>query len=179
LTLNITRRQALHCAIAGAFAPSLMKAFDPFADSELVNVDDFTPKPYGEPHDWTPQQVCRVFAAWELGAQQNNQPHDWRSLQYDSAFQWNDGKDGRLPLIAFYGIGPADWTLERLQDLAAWLWDCEDLQGCAAEYGEHRVFGWARIARGRAFAIVSCGKLSRAARAAFRRDDIERERGYA
>jgi hypothetical protein len=154
MTLHITRREALRVAIAGAMVPTLLPGLE-LPESEFVNVDDYTPKPYGDCCEWTPAQVCHVFAAWELSAQQFNLPHKWRTLRYDGAFQWNDGEDGRVPLIAWYGIGPAAYTAQRMDELI------EFING-EGRNQERRldVLAYERIARGRAFAIVSAGLMS-------------------
>lgn len=151
MTLNITRRQALKVTLAALIMPTVL----PIVESELVNVDDFTPSPYGDPCSWSPQQVCHVFAAWELSAQQNNLPDKWRRLRYDGAFQWSDGRDGSTPLIAWYGIGPPSWTADRLDSVLKFLDHCDS---------DTSVLAWERIARGRAFAVVSSGRLSQRAR---------------
>jgi hypothetical protein len=146
---NITRRQALTCALAGILAPCIISPPEPL-ESELVDLGDFEPKPFGNPSDWTPPQVCRLFAAWELSAQQGNLPDTWRTLCYDGAFQWSNGEDGRVPLIAWYGIGPAEWTVWRMHNLLEFI----------ADGGPEVALAHERIAQGRAFAIVSVGSLS-------------------
>jgi hypothetical protein len=178
MTLNITRREALQIAIAGALAQTLLPRpeLPESPESEFVDVDDFTPEPYGEPIDWTPAQVAPVIAAMELGSQQHNRPEKWRSLRYDGAIQWGNGDDGRLPKIAWYGIGPAEWTATRLPELLAWIRNCECLQSCADEYGWDNVLGHARIARGRAFGIVSVGTLSQRLRYELRKPAWKRDR---
>ena len=163
--MNITRRQALKVAIAGALTPVVLNAAVP-VESEYVNLSDFEPKPYGDPHEWSPQQVCHLFAGWELAAQQRNRPRVWRRLRYAGAFQWNDGTDGREPLIAWYGIGPATWTADKQQELIDWLTDDCDNPVLATE----------RVARGRAFAIVSVGSLSKRLRHELAKPACKRER---
>ncbi|HEY4310550.1 MAG TPA: hypothetical protein VGN12_13955 [Pirellulales bacterium] len=147
MTIHITRREALKVAIAGALAPLALNLSMPL-ECEFVAAEEYVPDPYGSPTDWHPSTAARVIAAWELGAQQHNRPAKWRSLKYDGALQWSDGRDGRAPLIAWYGIGPANWTAERMADLAAWLED-------------RHVLSQERIARGRAYAIISVGRLSK------------------
>ncbi|HEY4310954.1 MAG TPA: hypothetical protein VGN12_16000 [Pirellulales bacterium] len=147
MTINITRREALKVAVAGALAPLAIDVVVPF-ESEIVRPGEYMPDPYGSPADWHPSTTARVIAAWELGAQQRNRPAKWRSLKYDGALQFSDGRDGRDPLIAWYGIGPATWTAERMADLAEWLED-------------RHVLSQERIARGRAYAIISVGRLSK------------------
>ena len=150
--LNITRRDAMKCAIAGALAPCVLNVFDPSAppESEIVDLDAYTPP--GDSDAWTPAAVAKFLSAWELSSQQENRPNKWRRLRYDNAIQWRDCRYGHTPLICFFGIGPAEWTEQRMADLLDWLGvDC----GL-----EQNILAAERIACGRAFGIIFEGQLS-------------------
>jgi len=135
-------------------------------ESEIVDPLDYTPDPYGDPCVWTPRQIALVVASWELSARQSNQPKKWRALTYDRAIQWRSGKGDRRSLIVWFGIGPPNWTAQRMAELVEF-----------ADEGDGHVLAAERIARGRAFAIVSRGRLSPGLRRALPKPAWKRKRG--
>lgn len=158
---QLTRRTLLQVGTLAIVAPSLLSPACP--EAELIDLDDFTPA--GDPSEWSASALARFAAAWELSAQQKNQPAGWRSLCYDSAMQWREDGQAENPLIVWYGIGPAEWTAERVEELAEWLGRPDPCHLLAVE----------RVGRGRAFAIVSEGTLSPRAQEQLARD---RESNY-
>jgi hypothetical protein len=150
MTLRITRREAIKVAAAVAIAPVIVpNIINPARESEIIGDDwpDFD-------HENSPLDLAKMAATWELSAQQGLRPKRWRQFRYANAIQWTDNGFGGRPIICWFGIGPPEYTREKLAELLAFVESVEP----------GSILAHTTIACDRAFGVVSTGRLSQRVR---------------